>query len=48
MLKIKNYPLQFTQEELDEIQDKAWELGMTSKKEFIMAAIREKLDKEEK
>jgi hypothetical protein len=44
---IKNYPLQFTQEELDQIQDKAWELGMTSKKEFIYAAIKEKLEKED-
>lgn len=40
-MKIKTYPLQFTEKELNEIRDKAQSLGM-SIKEFIHSAIKEK------
>jgi hypothetical protein len=43
-MKIKTYPLQFTEEYLEEIADKAKENGM-SIKEFIQLAIKEKMDK---
>ena len=41
---IKTFPLHFTEEQLEEIGKKAEELGM-SKKEFMMEAIKEKLEK---
>ena len=43
-MKIKTYPLQFTEEYLKEIADKAKENG-TSIKEFIQLAIKEKIEK---
>ena len=45
-MKIKTYPLQFTEEYLKEIKEKAKENNM-SIKEFILNAIQEKLEKEE-
>lgn len=44
-MKIKTYPLQFTEEYLKEIETKAKEKKM-SIKEFILNAIQEKLEKE--
>lgn len=44
-MKIKTYPLQFTEEYLREIEEKARENNM-SIKEFILNAIQEKLEKE--
>ena len=44
-MKIKTYPLQFTEEYLREIEAKAKEKNM-SIKEFILNAIQEKLEKE--
>lgn len=44
-MKIKTYPLQFTEEYLKEIKEKAKEKNM-SIKEFILNAIQEKLEKE--
>ena len=44
-MKIKTYPLQFTEEYLNEIETKAKENNM-SIKEFILNAIQEKLEKE--
>ena len=44
-MKIKTYPLQFTEEYLKEIKTKAKEKNM-SIKEFILNAIQEKLEKE--
>lgn len=44
-MKIKTYPLQFTEEYLKEIKEKAKENNM-SIKEFILNAIQEKLEKE--
>ena len=41
---IKTFPLNFTDEQLEEIGKKAEELKM-SKKEFILEAIKEKLEK---
>ena len=43
-MKIKTYPLQFTEEYLKEIETKAKEKNM-SIKEFILNAIQEKLEK---
>lgn len=45
-MKIKTYPLQFTEEYLKEIETKAHENNMTIK-DFILKAIEEKM-KEEK
>ena len=45
-MKIKTYPLQFTEEYLKEIETKAKEKNM-SIKEFMLNAIQEKLKKEE-
>ena len=44
-MKIKTYPLQFTEEYLKEIETKAKEKTM-SIKEFILNAIQEKLERE--
>ena len=44
-MKIKTYPLQFTEEYLKEIKEKAKENNM-SIKEFILNDIQEKLEKE--
>lgn len=44
-MKIKTYPLQFTEEYLKEIEIKAKEKNM-SIKEFILHAIQEKLERE--
>lgn len=44
-MKIKTYPLQFTEEYLKEIETKAKEKNM-SIKEFMLNAIQEKLGKE--
>ena len=44
-MKIKTYPLQFTEEYLKEIKIKAKENNM-SIKEFILNAIQEKIEKE--
>ena len=44
-MKIKTYPLQFTEEYLKEIKEKAKENNM-SIKEFMLNAIQEKLEKE--
>ena len=44
-MKIKTYPLQFKEEYLKEIKEKAKENNM-SIKEFILNAIKEKLEKE--
>ena len=44
-MKIKTYPLQFTEEYLKEIKEKSKEKKM-SIKEFILNAIQEKLEKE--
>ena len=41
---IKTFPLHFTVEQLEQIGKKAEELGM-SKNEFILQAIKEKLEK---
>ena len=41
---IKTFPLHFTEEQLQEIGNKAEELGI-SKNEFILEAIKEKLQK---
>lgn len=46
-MKIKTYPLQFTEEYLKMIKKEARELNM-SIKEFILKAIEDKLKKEEK
>ena len=43
-MKIKTYPLQFTEEYLKEIETKAKEKNM-SIKEFILNAIQEKLER---
>ena len=45
-MKIKTYPLQFTEEYLKEIETKEKEKNM-SIKEFILNAIQEKLEKGE-
>lgn len=42
MMKIKTYPLQFTEEYLTIIKEKALENNMTIK-EFILKAIEEKI-----
>ena len=44
-MKIKTYPLQFTEEYLKEIETKAKEKNM-SIKEFVLNAIQEKLERE--
>lgn len=44
-MKIKTYPLQFTEEYLSIIKEKALENNMTIK-EFILTAIEEKIKKE--
>ena len=44
-MKIKTYPLQFTEEYLKEIEKKKKKKNM-SIKEFILNAIQEKLEKE--
>ena len=44
-MKIKTYPLQFTEEYLREIEKKSKENNM-SIKEFILNAIQEKLERE--
>ena len=44
-MKIKTYPLQFTEEYLKEIETKAKEKNM-SIKEFILNAIQEKIEKD--
>ena len=44
-MKIKTYPLQFTEEYLKGIKEQASKLNM-SIKEFILTAIEEKIDKE--
>ena len=44
-MKIKTYPLQFTEEYLKEIKEKAKENNM-SIKEVILNAIQEKLERE--
>lgn len=43
-MKIKTYPLQFTEEYLKKIEKKAKSIGMTIK-EFMLKAIEEKLNK---
>ena len=43
-MKIKTFPLQFTEQKLDEIG----RLAKNSKKQFILDAIDEKIEKEEK
>lgn len=45
-MKIKTYPLQFTEEYLKEIEEEAKKNNM-SIKEFILNAIQEKLEKEQ-
>ena len=42
-MKIKTYPLQFTEEELNRIRTKSESLGMTIK-DFILTAIKEKME----
>ena len=42
-MKIKTYPLQFTEEELDKIRLIAAKNGMTIK-EFMLTAIKEKME----
>lgn len=44
-MKIKTYPLQFTEEYLKKIEIKAHESNMTIK-DFILSAIEEKMRKE--
>lgn len=44
-MKIKTYPLQFTEDYLEEIKKIAQQKGM-SIKEFIAKAIEEKIEKE--
>lgn len=44
-MAIKTFPILFTDEQLEEIEKKAQELGIKSKKDFIYAAIEEKLAK---
>ena len=44
-MKIKTYPLQFTEEHLNEIKEKARESHL-SIKEFMLLAIEEKMNKE--
>lgn len=44
-MKIKTYPLQFTEEYLRKIEEKAHESNVTIK-DFILKAIEEKLEKE--
>lgn len=44
-MKIKTFPLQFTDEYLDEIRKIALDSGV-SIKEFILSAIREKIERE--
>lgn len=44
-MKIKTFPLQFTEDKLKEIREAAKEKGM-SIKDFILAAIDEKMDGE--
>ena len=44
-MKIKTYPLQFTEEYLKHIEEKAHKSNMTIK-DFILKAIEEKLEKE--
>lgn len=46
MEKIKTYPLQFTEEKLEEIKRIASEKGMNIKA-FMLEAIEEKMNKEE-
>lgn len=43
-MKIKTFPLQFTEDRLNEIREKAYELDMTIK-EFILQAIQEKIER---
>jgi len=45
MMKIKTYPLQFTEEHLNEIKEKARDSHL-SIKEFMLLAIEEKMNKE--
>lgn len=42
---IKTFPILFTDEQLEQIEKKARETGFKSKKDFIYAAIEEKLAK---
>lgn len=42
-MKIKTYPLQFTEEELTKIKKKAATKGMTIK-EFMLTAIKDKME----
>lgn len=44
-MKIKTFPLQFTEENLEEIRKAAADAGMTTK-DFILSAIREKMERE--
>ena len=41
-MKIKTYPLQFTEEKLNEIE---WAAGIGNKKNFILTAIDEKIER---
>lgn len=43
-MKIKTFPIQFVEEELKAINEKAKEQGITTK-EFIIQAIKEKMEK---
>lgn len=45
-MKIKTFPLQFTEDNLDKIREAAKKLDMTMK-EFILQAIQEKIDRGE-
>lgn len=45
-MKIKTFPLQFTEEDLKKIRDVAASMGMTMK-DFIHSAIREKIERGE-
>lgn len=43
-MKIKTFPLQFTEESLEEIRKAAYDAGMTIK-DFIHEAIKEKMNR---
>lgn len=45
-MKIKTFPLQFTEDRLNEIREAAHSKGVTIK-EFILAAIQEKIERGE-
>lgn len=45
-MKIKTFPLQFTEDRLNEIREKAHKLDITIK-EFILQAIQEKIERGE-